>query len=29
MHDFISGLDISQELKDELLVITPSNYTGI
>jgi adenylosuccinate lyase len=29
VHDFISNLPISQELKAELLLITPNNYTGI
>ncbi|MFT4755178.1 MAG: adenylosuccinate lyase [Salibacteraceae bacterium] len=29
MREFISGLDISDALKAELSVITPSNYTGI
>ncbi len=29
MRDFISSLGLSQELKDELTQITPSNYTGI
>jgi len=28
LHAFIRSLDISQEVKDELLQITPSNYTG-
>lgn len=27
--DFIDGLDVSQAVKDELLKITPENYTGI
>ena len=27
--DFINNLDVSQELKEELLAITPRNYTGI
>lgn len=26
---FIDALDVSDEIKDELKVITPSNYTGI
>ncbi len=29
MADFVNGLDISQELKQELIAITPFNYTGI
>ena len=29
IHDFIQGLDVSDELKSELMAITPSNYTGI
>ena len=28
LHAFIRSLDINQEVKDELLQITPSNYTG-
>jgi adenylosuccinate lyase len=28
LHTFINGLDIDQEIKDELLQITPSTYTG-
>ena len=28
LHTFINGLDIDQEVKDELLQITPSTYTG-
>ena len=28
LHAFIRNLDISQEVKDELLQITPRNYTG-
>ena len=27
--DFISGLDVSPSVKEELLRITPENYTGI
>jgi adenylosuccinate lyase len=27
--DFIDGLDVSEELKEELKAISPSNYTGI
>lgn len=29
MGDFIETLDVSQEIKNELKVITPQNYTGI
>jgi adenylosuccinate lyase len=29
IHAFIQGLDVSDELKSELMEITPSNYTGI
>ena len=29
IHDFIRTLDVSDEVKAELLAITPSNYTGI
>jgi len=29
IHDFIQSLDINDEVKKELLSITPSNYTGI
>jgi len=29
IHEFIQGLDVSQAVKDELMAITPSNYTGI
>jgi adenylosuccinate lyase len=29
MGDFIETLEVSQEIKDELKVITPQNYTGI
>ena len=28
LHTFIRGLAVSEEVKDELLQITPSNYTG-
>ena len=28
LHAFIRSLDVSQEVKDELLQITPANYTG-
>ena len=27
--EFIESLDVSQNIKDELLQITPENYTGI
>jgi adenylosuccinate lyase len=29
IHEFIQGLDVSDEVKEELMAITPSNYTGI
>ena len=29
IHNFINSLDVSEEIKLELLVITPSNFTGI
>jgi adenylosuccinate lyase len=29
IHEFISGLDVSAEIKTELKAITPSNYVGI
>ena len=29
IHDFIRGLDVSDEVKEELLAVTPMNYTGI
>ena len=29
IHDFIAGLDVSPSVKEELLAITPSNYTGL
>ena len=29
IHEFISGLDVSDEVKAELMAITPANYTGI
>ena len=29
IHEFIRGLDVSDEVKAELLAITPANYTGI
>ena len=29
IHDFINGLDVSDDVKKELLAITPHNYTGI
>ena len=28
LHTFISGLDVSEEIKEELMQITPFNYTG-
>ena len=29
IHEFIQGLDVSDDIKEELMVITPSNYTGM
>jgi adenylosuccinate lyase len=29
IHEFINGLDVSAEVKEELMAITPMNYTGI
>lgn len=29
IHDFIKGLNVSDEVKKELMAITPHNYTGI
>lgn len=29
IYEFIAGLDVSDEIKSELMKITPSNYTGI
>ena len=29
IHEFIAGLDVSDEVKEELMAITPMNYTGI
>ena len=29
IHDFIRTLDVSDEVKAELMAITPHNYTGI
>jgi adenylosuccinate lyase len=29
IEQFISGLDIGEEVKEELLKITPQNYTGL
>ena len=29
IHEFIQGLAVSQDIKDELMAITPMNYTGI
>lgn len=29
IHNFIAGLDVSDSVKQELMQITPSNYTGI
>ncbi|MBO5001626.1 MAG: adenylosuccinate lyase, partial [Prevotella sp.] len=29
IHEFIQGLDVSDEVKAELMAITPHTYTGI
>jgi adenylosuccinate lyase len=29
IHEFIRGLDVNEDIKDELMAITPSNYTGM
>lgn len=29
IHEFVQGLDVSDEVKKELMAITPSNYTGV
>jgi len=29
IHEFIQGLDVSDDIKEELMAITPSNYTGM
>ena len=29
IHDFIANLEVSDEVKEELMKITPANYTGI
>ena len=29
IHEFIKGLEVSDEVKEELMAITPSNYTGV
>jgi adenylosuccinate lyase len=29
IHNFIQTLDVSEEVRQELMAITPSNYTGI
>ena len=29
IHAFIQGLDVSDDIKEELMAITPSNYTGV
>ena len=29
IHEFIQGLDVSDDIKEELMAITPSNYTGV
>ena len=28
IYEFVNGLDVSEEIKNELLQITPQNYTG-
>ena len=29
IHEFVNGLDVSESVRQELLAITPHNYTGI
>ena len=29
IHEFVQGLDVSDDVKQELMAITPSNYTGM
>ena len=29
IHDFVNDLDVPQEIKNEILKITPANYTGV
>ena len=29
IHDFVEGLDVSMEIKKQLMAVTPHNYTGI
>ncbi len=29
IHDFVCGLDVDQKIKEQLLAITPHNYTGM
>ena len=29
IHEFIQGLDVNDDIKEELMAITPSNYTGV
>ena len=29
IHQFIQGLNVNEEVKKELLAITPQNYTGL
>jgi adenylosuccinate lyase len=29
IHEFIQGLEVSDEVKEELMAITPMSYTGI
>ena len=29
IHEFVQGLDVSDDIKEELMAITPSNYTGV
>jgi adenylosuccinate lyase len=29
IHEFITGLDVSEDIKQELYLLTPANYTGV
>jgi adenylosuccinate lyase len=29
IHEFIQGLNVSDAVKEELMAITPYNYTGV
>ena len=29
IHDFVESLEVGQDVKEQLLAITPQNYTGI